>query len=730
MFSINCLEITVPKEVWDSPKFKKNNRSIYKRLLSDDDYAEFERKHPGKTFYKRFMFNEYFRFNQDNILEKNPDYCLPSNFFGDKIFIQAIVGKNGSGKSTLMELIYTAINNFSYMFERGNERNGAEDLFYVKDLYLNLHFSINEEMHQLSCNGDEMNLSPIHFAIDKNRIGYKNKDKKYKGIPDDKLLVNLNDFFYTIVSNYSMQSFISSNYKCEAYVHKKNGNNQWDEDCSCRWIDSIFHKNDAYKRAIVLNPYRNYGKIDMETELGLSMDRFIALVVKDKKINETYSLEKIMYKISEEKKESIARSFAPLIPLDCFKNDPYVLEDLAKSDNKFPIKKLEELAQTIRSTNANDLGFFRDYLEHKIHLDERFKCLITNYSLNILQNSPNEKKICLLYLYKKICQIVVRYSEYKDYKAFSPFNKDGNLEKNKTTPLNEGEIKVLLDKIINGKSHIELKARRAIEFLKLHDNQIHSLLASQSFDVDSYLKIWRPNPHEIDLDDILEHLPPSIFEKKITLTNEKEKSIVDYRQLSSGEHQKYQTISTHLYHITNLISVQKANDATGGNRLAYKHLNLVFDEIEISFHPEYQRTIVNDLLQMISKRKIEDYCTINIFLVTHSPFILSDVPRPNILFMQTEEDKDKDLPKYTFAQNIGEMMYESFFMKKTIGDFAEKKLKRIIKIKQGKNPDSINEKYNKDDDGKKLQETHKKEVEMTLELIGDPVIRSLIEEIN
>jgi len=121
---------------------------------------------------------------------------------------------------------------------------------------------------------------------------------------------------------------------------------------------------------------------------------------------------------------------------------------------------------------------------------------------------------------------------------------------------------------------------------------------------------------------------------------------------------------------------------------------------------------------------------INIFIITHSPFVLSDIPRSNILYMQTDEDKDKELPRYTFAQNIGEMMYDSFFMDKTIGDFAESKLKRIIKIRQGRNPDNIDEKYNNDEEGKNLQEKHKKEMEMNLTLIGDPVIRSLIEEIE
>ena len=710
MFSINCLEITVPKNTW------KENKSLYKNLVTKNDYLLFLKKHRTMAgFKKRFFFNDFYKKEQYGDLEINPNRALPENFFGDNINVQAIVGKNGSGKSTLMDLMYMAINNFSYMFERGNERNGAEDLFYVKDLHLNLYFSINDEIHQLSCNGDEMNLDSIPFAIDKNHVGYEIKENKYKGIPDNQLLEKLKEFFYTIVSNYSMQSFISSNYECGAYVHKKEDESQWDEDCRCCWIDSIFHKNDGYKRAIVLNPYRDYGKIDMETELELSKDRFIALVVKDKSIDETYTLEKITYNFSKKKLHNLAASFSALIPLDCFRNDPYVLEEKEKPDNYFPIKKLEELAQIFRGTNANDLVFFNDYLEHKIHLDERFKCITTYYSLSIQQNSPDEKKVCLLYLYKKICQIVLRYSEYKEYQTFSPFDKNGHAESKETTPLREEKIKELLDKILCGKSHIELKARRAIEFLKLSDDQIRSLCANPNIDIYSYLKSWWPNPREKDLDDILEHLPPSIFEKRITLTNEKEKTSVDYRQLSSGEHQKYQTISTHLYHIMNLISVQKANATNHESRLAYKHVNLVFDEIEICFHPEYQRKMVNILLQMLIARKMNINCVINIFIVTHSPFILSDIPASNVLFLEEgTQDFSKSKETLSFAQNIGEMMYDSFFMEKTIGDFAESKLKELIKWKQGKESKKQN-----DDEAKRI-----------LKLVGDPVIRSLIEEIE
>jgi hypothetical protein len=52
-------------------------------------------------------------------------------------------------------------------------------------------------------------------------------------------------------------------------------------------------------------------------------------------------------------------------------------------------------------------------------------------------------------------------------------------------------------------------------------------------------------------------------------------------------------------------------------------------------------------------------------------------------------------------------------MQKTIGDFAERKLKELIKWKQGKN-----------------QSLSKDEAYAILNSIGDPVVKSLIEEVE
>lgn len=692
-FSINCLEITASKDVVNK------NGHIYKNLLTEDDFFK-------SSLPKRFFFNDFFEkeFGEGGnlVLQKEKNSCSES-FFEDKINIQAIVGKNGSGKTSVLDLMYMAINNFSYMFERGNNRPGAADLYYVKNLYLNIYFTIDNRPHILKCNGDKIGLDDLVFEIDKRErdgfIGkYEEKGEKYKGIADAELPDKLKNFFYTIVSNYSLQSFISSNYICDVYVHKIDGENQWDEECTSSWIDSIFHKNDGYKRSIVLNPYRNYGVIDMENELELSKERFITLMIKDKEVDDTYSLDKINYNFSKKKEDDLRKFFSNPICKVLYEKEPTDLQ-----------AKLEKI---VESYNLNE-SLFEKYLNNYLHLDSRFDCLKDYFHFSILQESPKEKKICLLYLYKKIWQIVLRYPEYSDYIEFSPFDKDGKFNE-VTVVMSEEQRTNLLKKIRNGKSHIELKAKRAINFLDLDDAKISTLVAGSVFEVKTYLQKFYDNPDSQGLIDLIEHLPPSIFEKEIELNNKKKNIPINYKQLSSGEHQKYQTISTHLYHLMNLISVQTSNEANGGNRLAYKYINLVFDEIEVCFHPEYQRTFVNALLQMLKIRKITEKCAINIFLVTHSPFILSDIPTSNVLFLKEGAQDYSEKERRTFAENIGEMFYDSFFMEQTIGEFAELKLKELVKWRQGK----------------VSKITNKEEAKYVLDCIGDPVIKSLIDEVE
>jgi len=70
--------------------------------------------------------------------------------------------------------------------------------------------------------------------------------------------------------------------------------------------------------------------------------------------------------------------------------------------------------------------------------------------------------------------------------------------------------------------------------------------------------------------------------------------------------------------------------------------------------------------------------------VTHSPFILSDIPRTNTLFLKKDESSRyatalKRKPD-SFGANIHELLSDGFFMSDTIGAFAKEKITEIIEF--------------------------------------------------
>jgi predicted ATP-binding protein involved in virulence len=155
-----------------------------------------------------------------------------------------------------------------------------------------------------------------------------------------------------------------------------------------------------------------------------------------------------------------------------------------------------------------------------------------------------------------------------------------------------------------------------------------------------------------------------------------------FHELSSGEQQMILTLQTVLYHLNNLQSVRYSKLP----RLHYRAINLVFDEIELYFHPAYQRSFINELCLALGRLYVGDEKaieSINMVFLTHSPFILSDIPQANIMLLEVDKDKGISLPKapktQTFAANINELLAGSFFLDGTLmGEFAENKVNELI----------------------------------------------------
>ena len=106
---------------------------------------------------------------------------------------------------------------------------------------------------------------------------------------------------------------------------------------------------------------------------------------------------------------------------------------------------------------------------------------------------------------------------------------------------------------------------------------------------------------------------------------------------------------------------------------------------------------------------IDNIKGINILFCTHSPFILSDIPKENVLFLGDEMDFK------TFGANITISLASSFFMEYLIGEFAKTKITNII------------EKLNKISNDKE-NNNDKENILKTIRLIDEPILRNKLIE--
>lgn len=703
MFSIDCLEI-----------LKNCDKSLRKGLDI--------RKYP---FNDRYGINGTLPQEDNNsFIKKYPD------FFGKRINVQAVVGKNGSGKTTLMELIFLSINNFSYMFERGNKakRPGAEELFFVPKLSVILSFSIEGIRYDLICDDKKIilkekdsskNIFDAMLKIHGDPISPEDQQKvDIRYDTDAKIKTLLESFFYTVVSNYSMQSFVDRNYMRYIYRHVDDTDSRrhWykpeynDYDCCLKepfhndfvqsWISPIFHKNDGYIRSIVLNPYRHNGTINLSNEFELSKDRICSLFLYSEKDNHTPHKKYFFY--------------------------PYVFSKIKMEWNKNEIENwffdaFQQLTEHKFSFNgkiASDCIFLFirkiDAISEKIA--QKFELELTDNlrsyeELFGILNEEMIKLVALAYIKIKIMKIVSKYPSFEEYKGVLKLNFADGIPEITCSDLTKFDQ--LLSMILGDHSHVTKKIRRTVNFWNLDEGLLRSEINAEDFFAKfQKSSVFYTNPENLSPQIIDDCLPPSFLKWNFYLDKLKdnesiEKKDIPYNLLSSGEIQILQTIATHTYHVMNLISVP--NDI---NRPKYNNINLVLDEVEISFHPEMQRKFLNKFIHVLLDLGANNNHNFNIFIITHSPFILSDIPNGQILYLEDGHRDSDNNEKKTFAGNIGEMFYELMFMNKTIGDFAAEKLTEIVE---------------------KMETIHKgsqeyAEAEKTIELVSDKILRGLLIE--
>ena len=658
-------------------------------------------------------------------------------FFGSNISLHAIVGKNGSGKSSLMELMFRMINNFGAVICKDADRNAAENIAYVKGVYADLAFvksydeenlenggvpivhhgvlSIRDTNMWLWYDGELFFLCDCGFIVGEEDEPYHEEIEHVKLVGrdlsaavDDFSMQDLADcFFYTIATNYSLQGFLAPDFDDEESMEYGPVNvnvdiDGLDDDDSrplkmwydtTNWIDRLFHKNDGYLCPIVLNPYRNGGNMDVYNEMELTMSRLSALLVMgdDIRLMENYSLDELRYQYNS----SFYKKFTPI----------YVQGEDGLKRN--------ELA------DGGDIRMFKKMMVR----DGSFASVV----LDVLdiegdENLADVEVAARMYVVYKILSIAKKYPQYAEFRELGNVDNTFRI----CNGMQDVKLKQLVEYVKVHHSHIEMKTHQTICFIrsvveaKSNGRLDDMKWMMKEFSLVKYVGEIGIELDRHDLERCMMQMPPSLFKQDILLkrsyTSGMKRKVarkIPFGRLSTGEKQFLCQMSTLVYHLMNLSSV--SNDA-----VRYKDVNIVLDEIEVCFHPEYQRMFVSRLLQLLDRQLgFNSLFNIHIWITTHSPFILSDIPQCFVTYMdegrwiKPAEVKRRGILN-PFAANVNDILHQSFFLEKGfIGEFARNKIMYLV--------DSLKNENN-------LHEWSQEDVRSFIEGLDEKLIRKLLME--
>lgn len=720
----------------------KCNKKFLKNLIPNQIYKFYN----DYEFYSRqdIIENNAIKRDVTKIIYKStvPEqlYYQGDDEYKSKINVSAIVGKNGSGKSALVELLVASVVKMSLIIDDNfidpNNLYYHRDKKILKELIAKYEKSKNEDLISINSeiyfyhkashlikNGNsipkirkvriensiitildfekEFNTDTI-FSI-KNNIPIdlttckESPDKKNEELNlSPKELEFFKDFFYTMIINYSHYGYNTIE--------------------SGEWLKGVFHKNDGYQLPVVINPFREEGNININSEKNLASSRFLVNILQEKKLRV----------ISENKTVSY-------ISIEIDKTKFAEWDEIEKKDTRI-VNKEDDKREILESL----INIFFD--------EKNFKITKTDNSIY-----PFIRDYILLKLYK-----ITQYRKYRDFRGNKfTFMQVYESPSSFSFTYNDN-LRAYIHDLESDPSHITDKLRQALFFLKymyLNDLDLFEKYANEKLiEIDDlYYKINGSFQDNIKDKLITEQFLrpnftvrqslPSIFKVNYFFDNRYSEN--NFNNFSSGEKQKIYSVHSVIYHLRNLKSVKENDDPENQHGIIYyKNVNIIFDEIELYAHPDYQKKFLNDLLIAINS-VYQRYDNLNILFITHSPFILSDIPKQNVLFLEVDEITKKSKPQNfkrmnTFGANITDLLADSFFVNDgLIGDLAKDKisitlewLKRKANEKSKKNnlkdlfEISENIKIPIFDNENKKIEYHKK----IINLIDEPIVKQKLKE--
>lgn len=695
--------------------------------------------------------DEYIRLLPDDFFSLDATSTLQIN-------ISAVVGMNGDGKSTLMELVMRLINNCAKHYRLADKDNLLQivgvkaELYYLLDNVVYCIKEAKEDNYASLWKCADMSdsdvrqwnkimtpvksvsrMNELFYTIVSNYSHYAYNTRDFREEWSDKVqseedckkcwlhyLFHKNDGYRTPITihPYRYEGNIDVNREAELTMQR----------LVALYIQEANPKENN-------NSFRRIGSKDAEllqlTDIGYSkLQEFT--IIQFFKDNKSVSLllnyiKKIEDNISayddfevENLQDNMLETVECCLDLLTGTNDEPYSEFIrafyvwignkkgvcsSKSDLRKFLNSMRKFNNSIKITRLPYNEFAKKYKRYdKLNVKQliriRFVYDVLNsweFPVDILlkeYEDLNEIERCQHYIIYKTISICAIYPEYRDF--VDSIERGWN---NNGLVFNNSVIKEVVEKIKKDKTHVTLKLRQCLNFIELCKKEKSNIFEKVS-DIELYNKLgnelkggmfirfddlksyFKREPFPLDL------LPPPIYKTDILFCSELDlDNYIPYKYLSSGEKQLLNNFGALIYHLRNLDSV------TDDGRI-YENVNVLFEEIELYFHPEYQRMIIKVLVEKLHALGLNHIRRINITFVTHSPFILSDIPLCNVLFLKDGKPVIRRIQENTFGANIHGLLKNGFFLPSLpMGEFAYDKINELFEKLNGYKLDPNNREH-------------------------------------
>lgn len=143
---------------------------------------------------------------------------------------------------------------------------------------------------------------------------------------------------------------------------------------------------------------------------------------------------------------------------------------------------------------------------------------------------------------------------------------------------------------------------------------------------------------------------------------------------------------------------------------------ILMDEPDKNFHPMWISSFIKNLVSLVDFTSKDKDIKYQFIITTHSPFMLSDMPKEYVTCIDINDKTEKRIVKKatkSFVSNYYQIIQDSFFLEDSVGQFAKEKINHVIK--------RIN-----NIDQNDIKECDIQNIQNTISIIDDPHLKTLL----